>query len=284
MQYTQYKRLPQAYIENKINEFLIEDMPDGDKTTLGIFKNPEKVKAIIQAEQDLIFAGEQIISTFFKEYSETIAFFKDGDEIKNGQIISEIFAPIDYILTRERVLLNLLQRLCGIATLTKQHTQIGDKYNVKILDTRKTTPGLRLFEKFAVTAGGGFNHRLDLSSGILVKDNHIKAAGCIKDAIKKIKNENYDLPIEVEVEFEEQVIEGLIAGADGFLLDNQTPDNAKKLVKLIRNYNDKYYFIEASGGINLTNLEEYVKTGVDAISIGALTHSAKSTNIHIEIL
>ena len=178
----------------------------------------------------------------------------------------------------------MLQRLCGIATLTKQHTQIGDKYNVKILDTRKTTPGLRLFEKFAVTAGGGFNHRLDLSSGILVKDNHIKAAGSIKDAIKKIKNENYDLPIEVEVEFEEQVIEGLIAGADGFLLDNQTPDNAKKLVKLIRNYNDKYYFIEASGGINLTNLEEYVKTGVDAISIGALTHSAKSTNIHIEIL
>jgi nicotinate-nucleotide pyrophosphorylase (carboxylating) len=156
-------------------------------------------------------------------------------------------------------------------------------YNVRILDTRKTIPGLRLFEKYAVTVGGGWNHRLDLSSGILIKDNHIQAAGGITNAVNKIRKKNYNLPIELEVENLKQIKEGLNAGVDGFLLDNMTPVNIRKCVSIIRSHpNGKTIFIEASGGITLKTLPDYVNTGIDAVSVGALTHSAKAANIHIE--
>ena len=285
MEYPQYKSIPHDYIKHKIEEFLLEDCPSVDLTTQAIYDMKQKSRAILQAQEDMIFAGKDIISVMFGDSCELKLFYQDGFQIKNNEIIAEIFGQTSYILTRERVFLNLLQRICGIASLTNKYVEIASPYNVKILDTRKTTPGLRLFEKFAVTAGGGYNHRFDLSSGILIKDNHIKDAGSITQAVKKIKTKNYGFAIELEVESFDDIEEGLSVGVDGFLLDNMTPENVIKAVGIIRNSNSgNSIFIEASGGITLTSLPEYVATGVNAISIGALTHSAKSSEIHLEFL
>jgi nicotinate-nucleotide pyrophosphorylase (carboxylating) len=203
----------------------------------------------------------------------------------NGEVICEIIGFAVEILTKERSILNLLQRLCGIATLTGKYVDIANPHGVKILDTRKTTPGLRHFEKYAVACGGGHNHRLDLSSGILIKDNHIKAAGSISDAIRNIKKIASDLPIEVEVEDFNDIREGLLAGADGFLFDNMSPERTIEAVKIVRNFeNGEEIFIESSGGINLDNLAGYMATGINAISSGALTHSVKSSEMHMEFV
>ena len=292
IEYEQIKKLSEEYIIKKINEFLAEDMPDGDATTNAIISNSvnnsqlptlNSIPAFLQAEEDLIFAGEQTLEYFFDGNSQIDLKFKDGDKVKNGEIIAVIKGRTDIILSHERAMLNLIQRLCGIATLTNKYAEIAKPYNVKILDTRKTTPGLRLFEKYAVTVGGGFNHRPDLSSGILIKDNHIKSAGGVKQAIDLVRNNNpKNLKIEIEVENSEEIKEALEIGVDGFLLDNMSPEMTAEMVKFIRTEANNDIFIEASGGINLNNLEQYVKTGVNAISSGALTHSVKGANIHLE--
>lgn len=283
IEYPRYLSLPKDFIKNKVKEFLAEDAPRGDITSSAIFKN-ETVEAYIEVEEDLVFAGRDILECFFTDkYANIEVFVFDGEKIKKGSIIAKIKGSAFSILIRERVLLNLLQRLCGIATLTSKYVAIAQPYGVKILDTRKTTPGLRLFEKYAVACGGGYNHRLNLSSGILIKDNHIKTAGSVANAVNSIKTLDYGLPIELEVDTFEQINEGLHAGADGFLLDNMSPDKVKKAVELIRkSRNGENIFIEASGGINLDNLKDYVVTGINAVSVGALTHSIKSANIHIE--
>ena len=283
--YHQQTTIPRDYAKRKIEEFLLEDIPGFDKTTKGIFSGNEMIQAVVQAEEDLVFAGGVILDIFFDNHNSQVNILvPDGIAVQKGQELAEIIALAPVVLSRERVLLNLLQRMSGVATLAKKYSEIAKPYDVKILDTRKTTPGLRLFEKYAVCVGGCYNHRMDLSSGILIKDNHIKAAGGVKNAVFKIKSRNYGLPIELEVENFEQLTEGIESGADGFLLDNMRPDVIKEAVNIIRNSpGGKDIFIEASGGINLENLEEYVKTGVDAISAGALTHSVKSSNIHIEL-
>lgn len=283
IEYPRYLSLPKDYIKSKIKEFLAEDAPRGDITSSAIFKD-KNVKAYIEAEEDLIFAGKDILECFFADKFANIEILVvDGEKIQKGGIIAKIKGSAFSILIRERVLLNLLQRLCGIATLTSKYVAIAEPYGVKILDTRKTTPGLRLFEKYAVACGGGYNHRLNLSSGILIKDNHIKTAGSVTKAINLLKTLDYGLPIELEVDTFEQIHEGLQAGADGFLLDNMPPSKVKKAVEIIRkSQNGDNIFIEASGGINLDNLKDYVDTGINAVSVGALTHSIKSANIHIE--
>ncbi len=282
IEYEQIRTLPEDYILRKIDEFLQEDTPDGDKTTEGIYVSSHKVRAIIQAEDDLVLAGANCLPYFF--YSDFVKKnFNDGDFVQNGAIIAVIETDAAEILTKERTILNLMQRLSGIATFTSKYSEIATPHNVKILDTRKTTPGLRLFEKYAVTMGGGFNHRLDLSSGILIKDNHIQAAGSITNALKTIKSKNFGLPIELEVENDDQIKEALECCLDGFLLDNMNRERTISAVKLIRSYpNGNEIFIESSGGINLTNLSDYVDTGINAISIGALTHSVMGANIHME--
>jgi nicotinate-nucleotide pyrophosphorylase (carboxylating) len=282
IEYKQYRHIPEHYLRYKIAEFLYEDIPDGDKTSQGTVDDSELSTAIIEAQEDIVFAGEMILKIIYENHEiEFLA--KDGDRVPNGGLIAKVKAPSGYLLSTERVLLNLIQRLSGIATMTAKYVDIASHYGVKILDTRKTTPGLRLFEKFAVTVGGGFNHRFDLSSGILIKDNHLFAAGGISKAVKAIKEKNFSLPIEVEVENFEQIKEALEAGVDGFLLDNMSPEITKEAVKMIRNFENGHdIFIESSGGINLSNLEHYVSTGVNAISSGALTHSVKSADIHIE--
>ena len=283
MKYPLQIRIPDYYIKRKIAEFLLEDAPQGDLTTCGTIDSTIKSTARVIAQENLVFAGEQLIENFFEEPFIVEKKCVDGQNLSNGDVIAVIKGPSDKLLTRERVFLNHLQRLCGIATHTRKYVDIGKPYNVKILDTRKTTPGLRFFEKFAVAVAGGFNHRLDLSSGILIKDNHIKAAGSISNAVIKVKAKNYGLPIEVEVENMNEIKEAIDAGADGLLLDNMPPAQVQQSVEFIRAYaKNKDVYIEASGGINLDTLPDYVVTGVDAVSVGALTHSIKSSEIHME--
>ncbi len=282
IEYEQYRELPEYYLRYKIAEFLYEDIPTGDKTSHGTILQDALSTAIIQPEEDIVFAGEMILKIVYENYTAEL-FAKDGDNVPSGDLIAKVKAPSIYLLSTERVLLNLIQHLCGIATMTARYVKIAKPYGVKILDTRKTTPGLRLFEKYAVTVGGGYNHRFDLSSGILIKDNHIAAAGDVESAISAIKKKNYTLPIEIEVEDMNQIYDSLKAGVDGFLLDNMSPEETKEAVAIIRNYkNGNDIFIESSGGITIDNIERYVRTGVNAVSSGALTHSVKSADIHIE--
>mgnify|MGYP001398308070 FL=1 len=182
-------------------------------------------------------------------------------------------------------MLNLIQRLCGIATTTRQYVELADPFNVKILDTRKTTPGLRLFEKYAVAIGGAYNHRLNLSDGILIKDNHIIAAGSVTKAIEYARNSSISLPLELEVDNLDQIQEALLIGVDGFLLDNMYIDKIRSAVSIIRESNNGYdIFIEASGGITLDNIYPYLGTGINAISVGALTHRATSKDICLDFI
>lgn len=277
------KNLDESYIKRKIAEFLAEDIPLKDFTTSGTVPEDAITTAIIEAQGDLVFAGEQIIPLFFDKYGFTVEMLaKDGDELKDGDLIAKIKGNAQIILEIERTLLNLIQRLCGVATEARKYSRKAED-KIKILDTRKTTPGLREFEKYAVAVGGGTNHRLNLSTGILIKDNHVTAAGGVKPALEKIKSMGLSLPIELEVDNFEQIYEGLEVGVDGFLLDNMPPEIAKQAVDIIRkSKNGNNIFIECSGGITYDNLDGYLKIGIDAVSIGALTHSVKAASIHME--
>ena len=285
MEYTQHKQLSNEYIVAKIADFLAEDMPDGDKTTEGTIPEGVTISAEIQSGEELVFAGEKIIPHCFGENCQTTLNHNDGDYLLNGDVIGVVTGPAREILSRERVMLNLIQRLCGIATLTLEYAEIANPFNVKILDTRKTTPGLRLFEKYAVAVGGGYNHRLNLSNGILIKDNHIIAVGSVTKAIESVRKAGAGLPLEIEVDNINQIREALEANADGFLLDNMNPQTIKESVSLIRaSENGNDIFIEASGGITLKNIHPFLETGIDAISIGALTHQAVSKDIRLNFI
>ena len=285
MEYTQHKQLSNEYIVAKIADFLAEDMPDGDKTTKETIPEGVTISAEIQSGEELVFAGEKIIPHCFGENCQTTLNHNDGDYLLNGDVIGFVTGPAREILSRERVMLNLIQRLCGIATLTLEYAEIANPFNVKILDTRKTTPGLRLFEKYAVAVGGGYNHRLNLSDGILIKDNHIIAAGSVTKAIESVRKAGAGLPLEIEVDNINQIREALETNVDGFLLDNMNPQTIKESVSLIRaSENGNDIFIEASGGITLKNIHPFLETGIDAISIGALTHQAVSKDICLNFI
>ena len=285
IEYKQYISLQKEYIKRKINEFLTEDMVNDDVTTNNTIKNHNKITAEIYALEKLIFVGSQILPHFFNSKCQFKCYKKDGENVMPNEKIGEIIGPANIILSVERVMLNLIQRLSGIATMTQDYIQILNNNNIKILDTRKTTPGLRLFEKHAVALGGGYNHRLDLSKGILIKDNHIIAAGSITDAITLIKKNNLNLPIEIEIDNLYQLKEALTMSINGVLLDNMSISNIIKAVEIIRNNkNNSQIFIEASGGITKKNLQSFVNTGVNGLSIGAITHSAISKDIKLEFI
>ena len=276
--YIQHNKLNKEEVLIKLDSFLEEDIPSGDITTDSTVKENLVIEANIVAMEEMIFSGIEILPHCFDANSQI--YIKDGEKIKNGDIIGTIKGDAKCILSRERVMLNILQRLCGIATHTKKYVELAEPFNVKILDTRKTTPGMRLFEKYAVTCGGGYNHRFSLSDGILIKDNHIEAAGSIKKVLETIDEKYW---IEIEIDTIEQIKEALENNVNGFLLDNMSPKKIIDCVQLIRSYpSGSQIFIEASGGINLSNIEPYLNTGIDGISIGALTHQIKSCDIKLE--
>jgi nicotinate-nucleotide pyrophosphorylase (carboxylating) len=271
-----------------VNEALLEDTGDGDHSTLSCIPADARGKAVLKIKQDGVLAGVDVAQKIF-HYSEPgssfTAFKKDGDKMKSGEMAFEIQAGIHTILQCERLVLNCMQRMSGIATLTRQFTDRLQGYKTQLLDTRKTTPNFRLLEKEAVRLGGGVNHRFGLFDMIMLKDNHIDYCGGIEKAINEaaryVEVKKPGLRIEVETRSIDDV-KKVIAMAKGkvfrILLDNFTPAQVNEAVMLVKDD----FETEASGGINLDNIQEYAQTGVDYVSVGALIHQARSLDLSLK--
>ena len=271
-------------VDRLIDYSLREDLGDGDITTNALTTENEDGKAVIRAKARGVIAGLPIAKRVFQKLDHTVVCVNnanDGEEVKSGYILCELNGSKRALLSGERLALNIVQRLSGIATLTSKYVKAVEGLPVKILDTRKTVPGMRVLDKYAVSVGGGFNHRFGLYDGILIKDNHIKVAGGISDAVhimkKKYKNR---FKIEVETSNLEEVKEALISGADIIMLDNMNTDQMSKAVRLI----DGAALVEASGGITLKNVREIAETGVNFISVGAITHSPPALDIGLYLV
>ena len=271
-------------VETIINLALEEDIGSGDLTTELLFSGALKCNAEIKCKENGVLAGLPIARAVFEKLDSSVQLDElkqDGDKIREGEIIIKIEGSQKNILTGERLALNILQRLSGVATLTSKYVEAVKGYDVKILDTRKTMPGNRSLSKYAVSVGGGYNHRMGLYDGILVKDNHIKLAGGIKNAVNIIKSKiNSEYKIEVETSNIDQVSRALEAGADIIMLDNMDDNLMKEAVSLIGGKT----LIEASGGITLDRVRAVAELGVDFISIGALTHSAQALDISLDMI
>ena len=267
-------------VTNKINvdDLIImalkEDVPNEDVTTNSIIKNETLGKFSLICKEDGILAGIEVFKRTFEILSGDVTFkinYKDGDAIKKGTVIGEIVADIRVLLTGERTALNYLQHMSGIATYTNNMVKLLEGSGIKLLDTRKTTPNMRNFDKYAVKVGGGHNHRYNLSDGILLKDNHIEAAGGVANAIRLAREyAPFVRKIEVEVEDLDMVREAVEAKADIIMLDNMTPEMAKEAVEIINGQAE----VECSGNITKENIEKLKGIKIDYISSGALTHSA----------
>ena len=270
-------------LHGMIREFLREDIGRGDLTSESIFSTHEMGSARLVARDSFIVAGvESVAAEVFKvQNSSTIIIDPVADGIlthPNMPLLTVSGAVVD-LLKAERVALNLLQRLSGIATLTASFVEKVKVYPVRITDTRKTTPGLRILEKYAVRVGGGTNHRYNLADGVLIKDNHIAACGSIEEAVARVRGQiPHTIRIEVETDTVEQVQECLKCGVDIIMLDNMSPEMMLQAVRLINGR----ALVEASGGVSLETVEAIAMTGVDIISIGALTHSAPSCDIGMD--
>ena len=268
-------------VDKIINDALKEDIPYGDITASSIVTNGSKAKTSLIAKEDGIICGLPVFERVFTILGDVTfkSFINEGSSVTKGDIIGELYGDALNILMGERVALNLLQKMSGIATLTNKYVKKLEGLNTKLLDTRKTTANLRILEKYAVKIGGGHNHRFSLSDGILIKDNHIGYAGSIKNAIKLAKeNSSFVRKIEVETEYKEQILEAIEAGADIIMLDNMTPNQAKEMVKLIAGR----AITECSGNITLDTIRSYALSGVDFISSGELTHSVKAFDISLK--
>ncbi|OFO61142.1 nicotinate-nucleotide diphosphorylase (carboxylating) [Peptoniphilus sp. HMSC075B08] len=267
------RELKPILIDKYILAALREDMTSGDITTDSILKD-EKAEVNLIAKDKGILAGLDVFKRVFEILDEDVTFefyFSDGDQVKNKDLIGKISGRAKAILEGERTALNFLQRMSGIATYTKKMVDALDSEHVKILDTRKTTPNMRIFEKYAVTLGGGYNHRYNLSDGIMLKDNHIDAAGGIREAVEKVRSLNpFVKKIEVEVENFDQVREALEAKADIIMLDNMEIEEIREACKII----NKRAIIECSGNVSLENINSYKDLDIDYISSGAITYSA----------
>ncbi|WP_277217978.1 carboxylating nicotinate-nucleotide diphosphorylase [Peptoniphilus vaginalis] len=260
-------------IDKYILAALKEDMTSGDITTDAILSN-ERAEVNLRAKDKGILAGLDIFKRVFEILEDGVSFefyFSDGDEVNNKDLIGKISGSAKSILEGERTALNFLQRMSGIATYTKKMVDALDSDHVKILDTRKTTPNMRVFEKYAVTLGGGYNHRYNLSDGIMLKDNHIDAAGGIKNAVERVRSLNpFVKKIEVEVENFDQVREALEVKADIIMLDNMDIEEIREACKII----NKRAIIECSGNISLENINSYRDLDIDYISSGSITYGA----------
>ena len=268
---------------DSISHFLAEDAGSGDLTSESIFSDDQPGHARFIARAAFISAGMgQVAGEVFRLCNGAMVCtaIADGARVKAGEVLFTAAGPVIDLLRAERVALNLVQRLCGIATLTARFVDRVAPLPVKIVDTRKTTPGQRQLEKYAVRVGGGHNHRFNLADGILIKDNHIAACGSIAQAVSRVrKRAPHTLKIEVEAETLQQVEECLTAGVDIIMLDNMPPELMRRAVGLVNGR----ALLEASGGITLDNVRAVAETGVNLISIGALTHSAPACDISMEL-
>ncbi|WML47401.1 carboxylating nicotinate-nucleotide diphosphorylase [Neobacillus sp. PS3-34] len=266
-----------------LEQFFIEDIGEQDLTSDLIFRENTQGNIVFIAKEDGVFCGEEIIESGFSLLNaeiKTDIFLKDGEFFENGQRIAAASGKISDLLKGERVILNLVQRLSGIATLTRMAVDSLNSKKTKICDTRKTTPGLRMMEKYAVRCGGGFNHRYGLYDGVMIKDNHIAFAGSITKAVESVRKQlGHMIKVEVEIETIEQLFEAIKAKADVIMFDNRTPKEIAEWINLVPDT----IITEASGGINLDQLESYGKTGIDYISLGILTHSSRALDISVKV-
>ncbi|RSD23290.1 carboxylating nicotinate-nucleotide diphosphorylase [Mesobacillus subterraneus] len=267
-----------------LEQFFIEDIGDRDVTSELIFGNESRGSLVLIAKADGIFCGEQIIHTGFRlmdENSLADIKVKDGEKVKCGQELAVISGKVSALLKAERVVLNLIQRMSGIATKTSEAVAVLDSTKTRICDTRKTTPGLRMLEKYAVRCGGGFNHRYGLYDAVMIKDNHIAFAGSISNAVHAVRASlGHMVKAEVEIETKDQLLEAIEARVDCIMFDNRTPEEIAEWISLV----PKGILTEASGGITLENLNSYRNCGVDYISLGFLTHSVKSLDISAKVV
>jgi nicotinate-nucleotide pyrophosphorylase (carboxylating) len=275
-------------VQALIDIALREDIGSGDHSSLACIGNDKIGNAYCLAKDDGIICGLDLAEYIFNKIDKSLEFksnYIDGNEIKKGDTVFTVVGKSISILTVERLVLNFMQRLSGVATQSKKISSLLNGYNTKVLDTRKTTPGMRLFEKYAVKIGGSFNHRIGLYDMIMLKDNHIDFAGGIKQAIEKthvyLKEHNLNLNIEVETRNLDEVQQVLnVGGINRIMLDNFTPELLKDAITLI----DGKFETEASGGITIETIQSFAASGVDFISVGALTHSAKSIDLSLKVV
>lgn len=278
--------LDEGALFSQIGAFLAEDLGRGDITTQATVARMARARGRFIAKEAMVIAGleaaEAVFSTLDSQ-QQIEAFASDGDEVEAGKVIARTSGFADVLLAGERVALNLMQRLSGIATLTRRYVRAIEGTAAQIVDTRKTTPGLRMLEKYAVLSGGARNHRFGLDDGVLIKDNHIALAGGVGAAVRRAREKVGHLhKVEVEVSTERDLREAIESGADIILLDNLTPEETARMVELARKLSP-HVTLESSGGINIDNVRAFAEAGVDLISIGALTHSARAMDISFKI-
>ena len=271
-------------VDHLIKEALQEDISSEDVTTNAVMKEAVTGEVQLICKQDGVVAGLDVFRRVFEIVDENVKtdfYCKDGDEVKKGELMGIITGDIRALLSGERVALNYLQRMSGIATYTHSVAMLLEGTKTKLLDTRKTTPNMRIFEKYAVRVGGGYNHRYNLSDGVLLKDNHIGAAGSVAKAVEMAKEyAPFVRKIEVEVENLDMVREAVDAGADIIMLDNMSPEDMKEAIRII----DGRAETECSGNVTKENIDRLTSLGVDYISSGALTHSAPVLDISLKNL
>ncbi|MDD7388720.1 MAG: carboxylating nicotinate-nucleotide diphosphorylase [Lachnospiraceae bacterium] len=271
-------------VDNLIKMALQEDISSEDVTTNAVMREAKKGQADLLCKQDGIICGLDVFCRVFTLLDEDVVFdlkCKDGDEVKNGQLLGTVTGDIRVLLSGERTALNYLQRMSGIATCTHQVASLLQGTRTKLLDTRKTTPNMRIFEKYAVKVGGGYNHRYNLSDGVLLKDNHIGAAGSVTEAVRLAKEyAPFVRKIEVETENLSMVQEAVEAGADIIMLDNMSVEEMQEAIRII----DGRAETECSGNITGDNISKIVSLGVDYVSSGAITHSAPVLDVSLKNL
>ena len=282
--YDQITSLDPANLKEMMDGFLKEDIPRGDPTTQNTIALNQTGEYVFRAREKIVFCGGPIIQNAFSEKVKVNLLVKEGQDLKKGDDLATVRGSVEEILIKERLVLNMIQHLSGISSNTQRYIRKLNNAKIKILDTRKTTPGLRLLEKYAVNKGGGHNHRLDLSSGVMVKDNHL-INNNIDNLYEKLKSLQNKMPIQIEVDNINQITEKNINLVDAFLLDNMSPAQIKKCINKINLLNKKAkdIFIEISGGVTLKNISKFNIEGVSGISIGALTHQSQSVDIGLDI-
>jgi len=273
----------QIKLESMLKEFFIEDIGDGDLSGESIFSKESQGTFQLLTKESGVFCGRDVITTGFSlidPSAQIQVHVQDGERVKKGTVLAEITGSMQGLLKAERVVLNLIQRLSGIATLTTAAVAQTEGTTTKICDTRKTTPGLRMLEKYAVRIGGAYNHRRGLYDAVMLKDNHIAFAGSIKQAVSKVRAAlGHTVKIEVEIESKSQLIEAIEAEADIIMFDNRTPAEIQEWLPLV----PSHIVTEASGGITMENIRDYAETGVEWISLGFLTHSYKALDISAKV-